>query len=418
MSRKTDGTERSGRGTAPPAAGGFGGADTALTRLARPFTPKPFRSTGGMSASADTMMSIGMGRHQPDDEIPDDQVNIPSIVSRKTSDRRYLPRKLGNMKKYLHTTPLNEAMNLTGDEIRNRHELFEFSLMDFGRQLYTGAQDALSYAFGEKKPETQAGSALAAALPVAASFIPFAGEIQSGYLAYKNFEEIRASVLALQNAIEGLPGHRGEIKLFDSPEVNEIKLRENQAVFDNLPPYVRDSIKASLNKIAAGSVEFLTNLVKSVPLEVIPSLGIFDSIIDSAISAGISLGSSYDPSGESTARAFYSFVLKATDQMRRAEEILGDILPGEDFAQEHEISNLFANLALVFLIMKSSESPLSELRKRKKHRTDEFSGAGAIVGYTGPVKGPEDPEHFYDTMAHAVGGEYLVDPVKNSKAKP
>jgi hypothetical protein len=131
MSRKPDGTERSGRGTAPPAAGGFGGADTALVRLARPFVPKPFRSTGGMSTSADTMMSIGMGRHNNDDELPEDQVNIAGIVDRKVSDRRYLPRKLGNMKYYLHTTPINESLKFDDDTLLKQSMLYEKDLNEY-----------------------------------------------------------------------------------------------------------------------------------------------------------------------------------------------------------------------------------------------------------------------------------------------
>lgn len=130
MSRKPDGTERSGRGTAPSAAGGFGGADTALSRLARPFVPKPFRSLGGMSASADTMLSIGMGRHNNDDELPEDQVNIAGIVDRKVSDRRYLPRKLKSMQYYLNTMPVSELLELDGDEINEAFESYEMCLTD------------------------------------------------------------------------------------------------------------------------------------------------------------------------------------------------------------------------------------------------------------------------------------------------
>ena len=131
MTRKADGTQRSGRFTAPSAAGGFGGADTALTRLARPFVPKPFRSTGGMSTSADTMMSLAMGRHNTDDEIPEDQVNIASIVSSKTSDRRYLPRRLGNMKMYLHTTPVSESLSDDSFKVYETCKLFESELDGF-----------------------------------------------------------------------------------------------------------------------------------------------------------------------------------------------------------------------------------------------------------------------------------------------
>lgn len=125
MSRKPDGTQRSGRFTAPPASGAFGGSDTSLSRLARPFVPKPFRSTGGMSTSADTMMSIGMGRHNVEEELPDDQINIASIVSSKTSDRRYLPRKLKSMQMYLSTVPISELLDCDGDSLLESFEDYE-----------------------------------------------------------------------------------------------------------------------------------------------------------------------------------------------------------------------------------------------------------------------------------------------------
>jgi hypothetical protein len=56
------------------------------------------------------------------------------------------------------------------------------------------------------------------------------------------------------------------------------------------------------------------------------------------------------------------------------------------------------------------------LKKKLKIKT-EFSGTGAVAGYTGPVKGPSNPRDFYDKMAHAAGGEFLEDPVKTARGR-
>ena len=62
---------------------------------------------------------------------------------------------------------------------------------------------------------------------------------------------------------------------------------------------------------------------------------------------------------------------------------------------------------------------LSEARrKKKKKKTDEMSMTGNVAGFTGPMAGPANRSKFYPSMAKAAGGEYLIDPVKNLKAKP
>jgi len=48
---------------------------------------------------------------------------------------------------------------------------------------------------------------------------------------------------------------------------------------------------------------------------------------------------------------------------------------------------------------------------------NEFSGVGAIAGYTGPLGAPARQKDFYKRMAKPYGGTYLVDP-KKIKARP
>ena len=415
MSRKPDGTERSGHGTAPPAAGGFGGADTALTRLARPFVPKPFRSTGGMSTSADTMASISMGRHNVDEEMPEDQINVGSIVSRKTSDRRYLPRKLGNMKRYLHTTPLNETLNMTNEEIGERYKLFEFSLediKDFGKGL-------LRVAKGEDASDLERG-----ALGAGTSFIPFAGDIYKGYLAFNNFKDVNE---AIEDLSEMLKGKTESLDFFAPPEQNDEKLQKGELDLSLRLPADRAIIKERLVRIATLCVEFLVNSFSAIPLETI-GLGMLDSALDAVLSSITTLGTTFDPEGEGTADVFYQAAIGLSGALRSAESMLGRVIPGKDAAELNKLSNLIANLALVYIristLEQESESPddsmpLAEKRNRKKRRrTDEFSGAGSVAGYTGPLAGPKDPKKFYNTMAKVAGSEYLVDPAKTLKPKP
>jgi hypothetical protein len=415
VTRKADGTERSGRGTAPSAAGGFGGADTALTRLARPFVPKPFRSTGGMSASADTMSSISMGRHNVDEEMPEDQINIGSIVSRKTSDRRYLPRKLGNMKRYLHTTPLNETLELTNDEIGERYKLFEFSLddiKDFGKRM-------LSVARGEDASDVEK-----AAFGAGTALIPFAGDIYRGYLAFNNVEDINKAVKDLE---EMLKGETERIDLYASPAENDEKMQKGELDLSLRLPGDRAVIKEWLIRVSTLCVEFLSNTFAAIPLEAI-GLGMLDSVLDTILSSVTSLGSTFDPEGEKTSSAFYGQALELSGVLSSAESALGKVIPGKDFAELHRISNLIGNLALIYTRIVSLEQesaspddsmPLAEKRNRKKRRkTDEISGSGSVAGYAGPLAGPKDPKKFYNTMAKVAGSEYLVDPAKTLRPKP
>jgi hypothetical protein len=429
VSRKVDGTERSGRGTAPSAAGGFGGADTALTRLARPFVPKPFRSNGGMSTSADTMMSIGMGRHNNDDELPDDQINIASIVDRKVSDRRYLPRKLGNMKKYLHTTPISEALDSDDDSIHRTMALYEDSIADYiGSIANKGMSKIKSFISGdaESNDDADVGTIEKIGYTVA-PFIPLGGEIWYGVHAIRDFNAIENLAAELEDMLKqnGI-----EISMTAAPEDNNDALMHLK-----IPsPADRANIRAATINIAMKCYDFLSDAISALPLDLIPGLSMADVVIDSSLTAAAGAAPVIDPEGEKFARALFNFSMKYGEKLKQLESGLAGIaqnIPGigeEKIKEMHAISNFIGNLAMVNAAVsdamsdiENSEDPdiLAERRRRKKKvRTDEFSSVGAVAGYTGPMKGPKSPKAFYDTMARVAGSQYFVDPLKAIKPKP
>lgn len=408
MSRKVDGTQRSGRGTAPPAAGGFGGADTALTRLARPFTPKPFRSTGGMSTSADTMMSIGMGRHHTDEEIPEDQVNISSIVSSKTSDRRYLPRKLGNMKYYLHTTSISESLALSEEEISERSNNYEKNLNEFLEKIGTAIDSIGSY-FTGPGAGTKVASSLSSIADVAAPFVPFLGD---AWFAIKAVNSARGVVSDIKRIQSGLASH-GVMINFSAP------VEENHAALEmikSLPEGVREQIRLETLTAALDCYNFILNLVSSIPLEVFPAAAVVDSILDAGLTVLDFSNQQSDPTGEKTASLMFDFFKKYRHELESIEDKIGDVIPGKDFAELNVVTNGLGNLAQVNLVL--STGVLPESRRRKKKRADETSTTASITGYVSNLQAPRNPEQFYDKMAKAYGGNFLVDPVKSVKPKP
>lgn len=426
MSRKVDGTERSGRGTAPSAAGGFGGADTALTRLARPFVPKPFRSMGGMSTSADTMMSIGMGRHNNDDELPDDQINIAGIVDRKVSDRRYLPRKLGNMKRYLHTTPISEALENDEDALHRKMDLYEESIADFVGSIAKGGMEKFKSFLAGSSDDENSDIINKVGYSVA-PFIPLGGEIWYGFHAIRDFGTIEN----LAKELEKMLSENGINISMTAPPV------ENNEALSNLKipsANVRANIRASTITIALKCYDFLVDTISALPFDLVPGLEMTDFVIDTALTAAAGAAPVLDPEGEKLARAFFDFSLKYGSKIKEVEEAIANLgrkIPGiseETIKSLHAVSNFIGNLAMVNAAVsdsvsdvETSEDPdiLAERKRRKKKsRTDEFSSVGSIAGYTGKLKGPNNPKDFYNTMARVAGSQYFVDPLKAIKPKP
>lgn len=424
MSRKPDGTQRSGRFTAPPAAGAFGGSDTALSRLARPFVPQPFRSTGGMSTSADTMMSIGMGRHNTDEEMPDDQTNINAIVSRKVSDRRYLPRKIGNMKNLLHTVPISESLAMSSDDIHKNFMLYEFSFSDIGSGLSSlipgmGRQDTKALGNSDS-----AGGFLDSAMQIGASFIPFAGDIYKGVRAYRTYGDIEEEV---KDLLGRLASEVGLIDLYASPQNSVNRQRIERISLRSQTD--KDEILVATTKIATLAVEFLIDALSSIPFEVIPNpiAAKVDSIIDATIASALQVAPSIDPTGEKTALNFYKVGTEMADSIRSLADSLPDLMVPDQLIS---MCNLISNLGIIHGVVSSSNKiidqepgadadvPLSERKNRKKRRADEMSTTGNVAGYVGKVSGPANPRQFYSTMAKVAGSEYLVDPLKSAKPKP
>lgn len=447
VSRKPDGTQRSGRFTAPSAAGGFGGADTALTRLARPFVPKPFRSNGGMSTSADTMASLAMGRHNVDEEMPEDQVNINAIVDKKVSDRRYLPRKINNMRHFLNTTPISESLFGEDDNIHKRARSYENALNEFVENtqntdiidfLKKGSEDtkkrlaAIGASFAAEEPKLTApaeekseDSALMKGFSVVAPFVRVAGDVYYGYHAFQDFKAIQESAETLTDMFKTLGA---DIDMFADPSENEMKFEELQIPSNADRAVIQDMTV----KIAMKCYSFLSNLITSIPLDLVPGLALVDTVVDSALVAISGLGPTVDPSGEKIVNALMTFSSQYNQSIRDAEEKLKSLgkffgLTEETLGKMNMVSNFIGNLALAHTSISSymvgiSTAPfpdfLAERRRRKKIRANEMSTTASVAGYTGPMKSPVNPRQFYSTMAKAAGSEYLVDPVKNSKPKP
>ena len=428
MSRKVDGTERSGRGTAPSAAGGFGGADTSLVRLGRPYVPKPFRSTGGMSTSADSTFSVRLGQHNTDQELPDDQVNINGIVDRKVSDRRYLPRKRNNMKSILNKTKLTETLNLDEDEISVRLEQYQRSLNEFAELDFGQVKDFLSMgkqqtdAAGSKPIAPSRKDALDASksiLDTAGQFlaarIPF-GDVYYGFRAYGTFKEIKVQAAKLEELI-GKSGVDADLMAPPSENVGKIRQLFITSAAD------RAVLKKTSVSIALKCYDFFTDLISTIPLEVFPPL----AMLDTAIDVGISATATVVPD-EKLALSLLDFALKYNETLRSMESKIGAYLPGDDFAQLNQVTNFIGNLALIHGAVSSAEKELetaedpdvlAERRRRKKKRSNEMSMTANIAGYVGPMAAPKDPKQFYGKMAKAAGGEYLTsNPAKTLRSKP
>jgi hypothetical protein len=427
VSRKVDGTERSGRGTAPPAAGAFGGSDTALMRLGRPFVPKPFRSTGGMSTSADSTFSVRLGQHNTDQELPDDQVNINGIVDRKVSDRRYLPRKRNSMKSILNKTTLAESLTLDADEIHNwlgeyQTALNEIENLDVGQVkdfLSMGKQQAAPGGSVPIEPSRKdVADASRSLFDTAAQFlaarIPF-GDVYYGFRAFKTFGEIEDQADKLN---ELLQKSGVQADLMAPPEENVAKFKQLFVT----SAADRAMLAKSSVQIALKCYDFFTDLISSIPLEVFPPL----AMLDTAIDVGISAVATVAPD-EKLAVNLLDFALKYNETLRDMESKIGKFLPGDDFSQLNKVTNFIGNLALIHGAVSSAEKEienaedpdvLAERRKRKK-RKDEMSVTANVAGYTGPMVSPKDPKQFYGKMAKAAGGEYLTsDPAKTLRSKP
>ena len=398
-------------------------------------------------------MSIGMGRHNTDEELPEDQVNIGSIVSRKTSDRRYLPRKLGNMKKYLHTMPISEVLDLSDEQIYREFANYESNLSrineegdvmqtlsQLGQAGYSQAlrfsgeagqkiagQTSEEQSAEEKEPDSFLDM-IDKPLRFVSAFLPF-GDLYYAYRAFREFGDIEKSADEIEKILKKL---KINIDIMGPPDKNSEILEDVAIPTAADREYIRDAV----NKMAMLCYNFLTDLISGIPLEVFPSLAIVDSAIDVAIASISGIGPSVDPTGEKLAKLFFDFSLRYGDAIREVETsvrktvanmpLIGEKLDESKLDQMNKVSNFIGNLALIHAAvttgveeLSKAESPVfAEARLRKKKRANEMSTTASVAGYSGPMKGPKSPKQFYDTMARAAGSEYLVDPLKSAKPKP
>jgi hypothetical protein len=64
-------------------------------------------------------------------------------------------------------------------------------------------------------------------------------------------------------------------------------------------------------------------------------------------------------------------------------------------------------------LLEYTETLLSRTEYDEDEELDEFSGAGAVAGYTIPLgAGPARKKDFYKKMAKPIGGSYMQDPAK------
>jgi len=123
----------SSRATGIPVAGAVGGGDDFAQRIAKPFSPKPFRSQGGFESSADSNFSMRLGRHNIEDIDPHEATfNLDDIQSDKITGPRKLPRgfKLKKNTNY-NLTSMKDYEEMGDHAIASSALQFESNLHDF-----------------------------------------------------------------------------------------------------------------------------------------------------------------------------------------------------------------------------------------------------------------------------------------------
>ena len=132
---KAEGTSNqySSRGIGIPVGGAIGGGDDFAQRIAKPYSPRPFRSQGGFEGSADSNFSMRLGRHNIEDIDPHEETfNFDNIQSDKIAGPRKLPRgfKLHKNAHY-NLTNMKDFEELGDHAIASAALQFESNLRDF-----------------------------------------------------------------------------------------------------------------------------------------------------------------------------------------------------------------------------------------------------------------------------------------------
>jgi len=397
------GQTRSGRFTAPPAAGSFGGSDGAMQKLGRPFVPKPFTGSGGLSAGADTMMSMAMGRHNVQQDInTEDMIDTSMIATSKIGERPPPSRRLA--KKYLHDISIANASSLTDNDIE---------------RLYEGLQDYLGSVLSKIEPY----------VGYVAPYVPF-GDLYFGYRAVKSIRELKDVIEAYSKSLSDF--FEVEFNLYDENDDDIAQILEK---LSSLSDEDRATIKEEIISIGMINYDIIRDLLMSLPGEVLGPVGAkADMVIDTLISA------SAFANDEEVVKGF----IESSDKMKM---LVGTIRSADGVIEAIEsflgtnainlagIANLFSNLGKIYHIILSNsgegidlsvqapvESGLdifaeSRRKKKKLQKQDEMNVAGNIAGYTGPLAGPTKPKDFYKKMSKSYFGEFLSDPTK-IKNKP
>ena len=404
ISPKGQGQTRSGRFTAPPAAGAFGGSDGAMQKLGRPFIPKPFTGSGGLSAGADTMMSMAMGRHNVQQDLDvEEMIDISALSTRKV-DKRLSTKQGLKMKKYLHDLNLVDMHNTSDNDIE---------------RLYEGLQDYLGSVLSKIEPY----------VGYVAPYVPF-GDLYFGYRATKSIRE-------LKDVIEKFSKHlsetfKVEFNLYDEDDNDIAQIVEKVST---LSSEESAGLKADIISIGMINYDIIKDLLMSIPGEILGPVGAkADMVIDTLISA-----SSF-ANDEEVVKGFIESSDKMKmliDTIRSADGVVEAIesFLGTNVINLNGIANLFSNLGKIYHIVSSNSSEgiilnvqapvesgldiFAESRRKKKklQKQDEMNVAGNIAGYTGPLSGPANPKDFYKRMSKAYHGEFLNKPSK-IKGKP
>ena len=404
ISPKGQGQTRSGRFTAPPAAGAFGGSDGAMQKLGRPFIPKPFTGSGGLSAGADTMMSMAMGRHNVQQDLDvEEMIDISALSTRKV-DKRLSTKQGLKMKKYLHDLNLVDMHNTSDNDIE---------------RLYEGLQDYLGSVLSKIEPY----------VGYVAPYVPF-GDLYFGYRATKSIRE-------LKDVIEKFSKHlsetfKVEFNLYDEDDNDIAQIVEKVST---LSSEENAGLKADIISIGMINYDIIKDLLMSIPGEILGPVGAkADMVIDTLISA-----SSF-ANDEEVVKGFIESSDKMKmliDTIRSADGVVEAIesFLGTKVINLNGIANLFSNLGKIYHIVSSNSSEgiilnvqapvesgldiFAESRRKKKklQKQDEMNVAGNVAGYTGPLSGPANPKDFYKRMSKAYHGEFLNKPSK-IKGKP
>ena len=387
ISPKGQGQTRSGRFTAPPAAGAFGGSDGAMQKLGRPFVPKPFTGSGGLSAGADTMMSMAMGRHNVQQDLGvEEMIDISALSTRKV-DKRLSTKQGLKMKKYLHDLSLVDIHKTSDREIERLHEDF------------LGTLDS--------------------AASVVAPFIPF-GDLYFAARGIKGIYDVRGVIKEFEEYLKNT--FNIDVNLYDSNYEDIREIEKQLALSDD---DVKAKLKQDILNIGVMSLNAIKDILMGIPGEIFGPAGYaIDLVIDLAITSTDFMDSE-------------KIVANFLEAGKHIEDIV-ESLTGVDAEKYNKfmpalfdigaIGNLLEGLASLYLIVKESESDEesysdeemfleSRKKKRKLQKQDEMNVAGNVAGYTGPLSGPANPKDFYKRMSKAYHGEFLNKPSK-IKGKP